>query len=767
MNEIQAAIQFILAIEILGLIGWPLAKLLFARFPDHGWGFGKIIGLLTIGWLMWLLSSLKILPFNLNNLIFVAVIIGLINWAILYRLKAGYFKGFLRNSNRIKNLLVLIALEELIFLCSFAIWTYLRGFSPDINGLEKFMDYGFMLSILKTKYFPPLDHFLARETINYYYFGHYIAALMTLLARVPAALAYNLQMSLLFALILMESFSIGAGFFFISNKNENQRLPWRSWLSGMFVAIFIGLIGNLHAIIYYPNDAEAYWYPNATRFIENTIHEFPIYSFIVNDLHGHVSNIPNVLLIIGLLFVYLLQYTPKFTENQNNPSILLPQLSILIPLSFFIGAAYPTNAWDFAIYLFLSGMIIWTVQTIRFKAKKTFRQTFFQFDVIFYTSLYSLLLLGLAMLWFLPAWKTIVPISQGIGLVPFDKRSPLWQLGVLWGIQLPLALFFVVWVFKRVFQRHSVSEMLLTAIAKILNVKMHIKTHRTDKPNSHHLNEPKQSTIRIGNLNIHLVHLFLILLTLLAIFLIILPEFIFIRDIYPTHFRANTMFKFFYQAWIMLGIVCGCCITMLWQYFNRKRNFFGQIFKTISLLLIFSGLLYGTLAVSQGFNGLKDHKQSIQGTNYLASKFPGDFEAIEWLNQNISDQPTLVEAVGESYTDFARISANTGIPTVLGWPVHEWLWRGSYLDPLRPETKVQKKTGGADTVASRVEDVRAFYETNDPQTAQGVIEKYGIEYIYVGQMEREKYPNLNEKKYRQMNLEIVYDKNDSRIYYVQ
>ena len=48
---------------------------------------------------------------------------------------------------------------------------------------------------------------------------------------------------------------------------------------------------------------ERYWYANATRFIPFSIHEFPSYSFVVSDSHGHVLSIPFVLLLIGLLIV--------------------------------------------------------------------------------------------------------------------------------------------------------------------------------------------------------------------------------------------------------------------------------------------------------------------------------------------------------------------------------------------------------------------------------------------------------------------------------
>ena len=55
-----------------------------------------------------------------------------------------------------------------------------------------------------------------------------------------------------------------------------------------------------------PNKPSTYWYPNATRFIPKTIHEFPSYSYVVADLHGHVYDIPFVLLSISILFIIVM-----------------------------------------------------------------------------------------------------------------------------------------------------------------------------------------------------------------------------------------------------------------------------------------------------------------------------------------------------------------------------------------------------------------------------------------------------------------------------
>lgn len=746
MSEVTATINYLLAVELLGLSAWPITKIILHKLPDRGWGFSKIVGIILVSWISWILSSLHILPFGLTSLILAVVSVALINWGIITRFVP-------ETTNR--NVFAYIILEEIIFVSSFIFWTYLRGFSPDTNGLEKFMDFGFMLSAAKTKYFPPLDHFLAGETINYYYYGHYIAAAITTLARVPANFGYNLQMSLLFAFTLIESFSLGS-FLFRSLHSSPNRTPWREWLSGTLSACFVGLFGNLHTIIYLPIEKLEYWYPDATRFIANTIHEFPIYSFVVNDLHGHVSDIPIVLLIIGVLLTYLMLPIRK-VKTKRFWQAYTAELLLFIPLSFIIGTTYVTNAWDFAIYLILSGVLIWLRNTLRWQKNDGILLTSFQLPVLLSTGVLSFLLLSIAILWYLPFWQTVAPISHGIGIVPIGGNSPLWQIAILWGVQLPLIAAFFIWLRSFHGQTHPFIERVIRSLAEIaqLKVTFHHNHPRSDTQTLTHLFRGKNYRAGIW---------FFSILTALSLLLIILPEIIFIRDIYPTHYRANTMFKFYYQAWLMLGLLAGAVTVTLWSYYNRHRSLVGLTIRAMTILLIFSGSLYTVKSIEQGFGGFNSPRQTINGTAYLDQRYPADAKAIAWINENIDGQPTLLEAVGDSYTDYARIASNTGLPTVLGWPVHEWLWRGSYGDPIQPITHIQNETQTPDTVGNRTEDVKLIYESADTNQTTQLMNKYHISYIYVSQLEREKYPQLNEDKFAEMDFVLVYDKEDAHIY---
>ena len=130
----------------------------------------------------------------------------------------------------------------------------------------------------------------------------------------------------------------------------------------------------------------------------------------------------------------------------------------------------------------------------------------------------------------------------------------------------------------------------------------------------------------------------------------------------------------------------------------------------------------------------------------MKGRLISDYEAVMWLNENIKGRPVIVEAQGDSYTDYGRISANTGLPTILGWTVHEWLWRGSY-----------------DIPAPRIEDVRLIYESDDLDETKALLEKYDVEYVYLGNLEREKYPNINDSKFESLG-DVIFETRQTRIY---
>ena len=142
----------------------------------------------------------------------------------------------------------------------------------------------------------------------------------------------------------------------------------------------------------------------------------------------------------------------------------------------------------------------------------------------------------------------------------------------------------------------------------------------------------------------------------------------------------------------------------------------------------------------------------LDGTAYLAEIQPDDYAAIEWLNEQVSGAPVILEKPGtggSSYVYEGRVSALTGLPTLLGWSGHENQWRGSY--------EIQ---------GAREPDIETIYNTLDRQAALTLLDKYDITYVYVGPLERSAYDPRGLNKFAQL-LEVVYQNDGVTIYKVR
>ena len=222
-----------------------------------------------------------------------------------------------------------------------------------------------------------------------------------------------------------------------------------------------------------------------------------------------------------------------------------------------------------------------------------------------------------------------------------------------------------------------------------------------------------------------------------GILLTIIPEFFYIKDIYPAHFRANTMFKLGYQAYIIMMISSIYTLIVIKQLEGKTKFLFSFIF----VFLAFFVAAYPFFSIPSYYGNL-DRKIVLDGSAWMKEQFPEDADIIQYINANIDNQPVILEAQGDSYTDFERISAYTGLPTVAGWWVHEWLWRGS-----------------ADVVGNRIPDIVSIYESEDLTLTKSLFKKYHVSYVVISKMEKEKYKNMNEKKFMEIGTKIFESSN--------
>ena len=116
----------------------------------------------------------------------------------------------------------------------------------------------------------------------------------------------------------------------------------------------------------------------------------------------------------------------------------------------------------------------------------------------------------------------------------------------------------------------------------------------------------------------------------------------------------------------------------------------------------------------------------MDGSDWFQRKYPDDYAAITQMRAKISGQPVVAEAVGGAYTHFARVASYTGFKSVMGWANHEGQWR---------------KTWAWDTG----DQVDKLFATADVAEAKSILDRYQVDYIFVGQLERSKYSSGLEK----------------------
>jgi len=714
VQDLTIILKWWLFIAGIGLIFLPLTKKVFANFFDQGYLFAKVLGILFSSYFVWLLASLKILPFNQLTILLVLILGVAVNFLI-----------FRKNRICSHSLLIIFLLEEIMFLTTLIGWSLIRGFQPDIQGLEKFMDFGFVNSILKARYFPPIDMWFAGKSINYYYFGHFITAFLTRLSGINPAITYNLMIATLFAFCFSLTFSLTGNLIYFSLKNNLIKMKLII-ISGLISAFLISLGANLHPSFYnfkmkilnkpYCDGAKTYWYPNATRYIgycpdvdDKTIHEFPSYSFIVSDLHGHVSDIPFVLLFLA----FCLNLT-FFLKEKKSTFLTFDFCLLILPMSLTLAIMYMTNQWDYPIYLMVLGFILlWGFyQHYGLKAKTLIKSVPLGIAIILFSIIF-----------FLPFQFGFDPIVKGIDFV--KARSLPHQLLILWGAPWFFGLTFLVFLFGyKIKSGHtSKKEILIKWFSELLGVEIKLK-----KENS----SPQTTSYKLIPTDT-----FVLILFLVSTLLVFIPELIFVKDIYiASYHRANTVFKLTYQSFVMFSICIGYIFARLLS--KKQKNFTFYILYFTFSILIFMLMFYPNYSIPGYYGRLNQaNYKGLYGLKFLERLYPDDYKLIGWLNNNITDQPVVLEAVGDSYTDYERISMATGLPTVEGWLVHEWLWRGSYDEP-----------------GKRAGEVQTIYESNDLNQTKELLKKYQVKYVVIGEMEREKYKEINEEKFSQIGKEV-------------
>jgi YYY domain-containing protein len=227
----------------------------------------------------------------------------------------------------------------------------------------------------------------------------------------------------------------------------------------------------------------------------------------------------------------------------------------------------------------------------------------------------------------------------------------------------------------------------------------------------------------------------------LAVGLTLVPEFFYLRDNFGV--RINTIFKFYYQAWVLFSIASAYAIyAMLFD--TQSRPFLGMkvAFSGITIIAVGCGLLYPILG--NYTHSIVDTQRANPNTITAPLTLDGgftlvtstDYQSIMCWQKLLDEKPVIVAELSDgAYNNpivNARVSGLTGMPDVLGWSNHERQWRGTTYD---------------EAAGNRQADLDTLFKDARWENAQTVIQRYSISYIFYGSSEREKYGSSGEEKF--------------------
>ena len=794
-------ILWYLLITLLGALVFPLAYKLLPALPARGYVFSRALGLLLWGYFFWILGIFHIIPNSIGGeLVALALLAALGFWA-WRTLETGELRRWLRRQRRmilVVEVLFLVAFAgwaivraanpdiagtekpmELAFINAILRSPTLPPNDPWLSGYSiSYYYFGYVLIAMLARLTATsgsvafnlgLALTFALGTVGSYGVLHNLLA-----GRKRQTAARPSVFSGLLApfFVLITSNLSGLLQYLHARGVFWQQTAAGEWVSPVWAWLDIGRFaqpptGNLLPF---------WWWWQGSRIVQDydylwnnkgdVIDEFPFFSFLLGDLHPHVLALPFAFLVMGIALHIL--------NGGGQGRIRWLGIPLRLNWTAFgfaalvIGAMGFLNTWDFPFYvaLFASAYALY-----RNRQREIF--TFYQLAKDFFSMGLALGLTGGAL--YLPFYLSFS--SQAGGFIP--NLIYITKGAYLWIHFAPLLIPVFGWLFYLTRQHTNRQQLLAgfkltagifgllftaTALLSALIAILHIFENLNEQVSIAadlylgSLQAPGWGAAIIegfrrravtsgtwltlgGMLTFALARLFpakrapdegdespafaawqpettfVLILTVLAALLVLTPEFLFLRDFFG--YRINTIFKFYYLAWLFWAIAAAYAIATLW---GRLRGGWGLAFRSATLLTLTLSMFYPLMGVWSKTNRFNPPQWTLDGAAYIARSTPDEAAAMRWLET--APLGVLAEAASpaSSYTSYARMATHSGQPAVLGWMGHENQWRGGYTE-----------------MGSRDPDLALLYCSPNWEDAQTVIDRYGIRYIVVGNLERSTY----------------------------
>ena len=779
-SPLLAAAAWYATLLLLGLLAFPVSFAIFKSLPTRGYALSRIFALLIISWLVWMSASTDLLPNARPTYLLAILVLAVCSGFALLRHRVD-FGRFLRTNAR-----YLLTVEAIAF-GLFALSLFIRYRNPDvwhvIWGGEKPMDLSYFTAVLKTASFPPYDPWFAGGALNYYYYGFVLVGVLPHLLGIVPTLAYNLAIPMLFSLTGLGVFSIAYNLIIwreSSNEEDAQQelgvKNSRALTGGLLSIALAILLGNLAQIgtiasyltedFFYPGN----WFWTASRAIAvpdgqvQPITEFPFFTFLYADLHAHMIALPLTMLALTWVVNYAL--TPAtVTQHATSASKLISLTATWLVGGLTIGVLYPTNSWDWPTYIVLGALAILLLNLRQFPG--------FNLRLVGRVAMQSALLAILSYALFLPFHQNFGAGFTEIGFWTEAKTGPISYLAI-YGLFMLLTIILLM-------------RELRAGIA-VLSVRARAQAESFAVPST---------VVAIGLVLVLAVMLLLgYWVVLIALPLVVLAILLALNGRLPanrrivlgliaaafgltmvveffviegTVGRMNTVFKFYMQVWMLLSVVGGVAFAGVTDSIRNWGSARRLLFTTLFGLLVLIAALYPLTATGAKWSiRMSDNApRTLDGMAFLETAtyddsgqnivLKADYQALQWIQRNIDGTPVFAEAYSDNFYRSVsnRIAMYTGNPSIVGWRTHQGQQRAA-----APQAGVDE----------RIREVGTLYNTAEPLVARDILKTYGVDYVYVGQLERVYYSPEGIDKFGRMandgTLNIVYNQNDVIIYEV-
>ncbi len=834
-NSWSALLVWVLLLIVLQAAAWPLVRRVFARFPDRGWAFGRLVSLLVSGWIVWYLASLEVIAFR-----------AIWSWGAVALLAAVAWIAIPMVSRRLSRrhqpvgthaaspVGPYVVTAEVVFWLVFLLFLSYRVINPDsyhpIWGGEKPMEFAHINGILRSAHFPPIDPWYSDGYLNYYYYGAYLVAFMMKLTGIPSEIAFNLAQPTFAAFLAAAAFSVGAA---IARRASRSRVIVIA--GGLFATVLMSLSGNLIVAARLvasfrtpspPLNTFGYWFWDPTRPPAAepliVITEFPYFSATYADLHAHVVALPITVLIVGLVYALAVdsrELAMVLTSFRRRPGASLAVGSRLGLLSLALGTLFMTNAWDVPTFAAVTavGMLLATrafsgvPKMVAGTALLTGVMAAFGYLVALPFTRHYVTLVGeiaqtrdqspvLAVESHFGVFLLIVPFALCALLYRRSRSVSLFSDPVMWAALLASVLLvrwygvnrdpsiaewadivtilvvvgmavLAFWSMDVVRSRFSLPREIVRGAA-IAVAAVTITTTLLDRPAMALFLGLGLSAVLAWLVLPGVAERFCAILVAGALFVAAGTEVVYLVDDLSggVAYKMNTIFKFYNGVWSLLALACAGMLAFLFAMLRTPRattpatsvqavartpyrlsshwSLTGTVIGIAAIVASLAFPVFSTSArLSQHFeqpganrtlNALdwmsygtitsavpnigefeEAEDDGVQLTNPVTLSYAEDRAVIDWLNTEVPGTPVIAEASINPYRcGGSRISIHTGLPVPIGWLRHQMQQR--YQDHL----------------VERREDLRTLYTSEEAGEKQRIIDKYRIEYIVVGGLER-------------------------------